>query len=120
MSVSFKSVQPLADFLRVLIAPTIWFAHFTFLYGAEALICIGPATERSAIMGWTAILATAAALTGLIILMARLLQSAKAAAARTDRGNAWLPQVSLLLALLSALGIIWTALPTAILPACAS
>jgi hypothetical protein len=119
MSGSSKSVQPLRDFLRVLIAPAVWFAHFSFLYGAEALICIEPPPGRGAAMGWTAILATAVALTGVIVLIWRLLYSAKTTALPADRGGAWLRHVSLLLAILSALGIIWTALPTTILPACA-
>ena len=118
MSAASKPVRPFADFLRVLIAPAIWFAHFSLVYAAEALICIGPPAGRGTTMGWIVILATAAALTGLIILAARLLRSGNAAPSRSDRGKAWLRRASLPLTLLSVLGVIWTALPAAILPVC--
>jgi hypothetical protein len=120
MSAALKPVRPLGDFLRMLIAPAIWFAHFSLLYAADALICIGPPADRGTTMGWMVGLATAAALAGLIILVARLLRSKKIVTPRSDNGTAWLRRTSLLLALLSTLGIIWTTLPTAILPACAS
>jgi len=119
MSATFKPVRPLGDFLRMLIAPAIWFAHFSLLYAAETLICIGPPAARGATMGWAVFLATAAALTGLIILAARLIRAGKMATPKSEDGTAWLRRTSLLLTLLSALGVIWTTLPTAVLPACA-
>jgi hypothetical protein len=119
MSATLKPVRPVGDFLRMTIAPTIWFAHFSVLYAAEALICIGPPADWGATMRWTVILATAAALGGLIILAARLLRSGKNAPPRSEDSAAWLRRTSLLLTLLSALAVIWTTLPTAVLPACA-
>lgn len=119
MSAASKPVRPFGDFLRVLIAPAIWFAHFSVLYAAEALICIGPQAGRGTTMGWIVMLATAVASTGLIILTVRLLRSGKMAAPRSGHSISWLQRTSLLLTLLSALGIIWTTLPTAVLPACA-
>lgn len=119
MSAAFKPVRPLGDFLRVLIAPAVWFAHFSFLYGTEALICIGPPAGRDATMGWAAILATAVALSGLVVLATRLLRSRETPRLKSEDANAWLRRTSLLLTLLSALAIIWTTLPTAVLPACA-
>lgn len=118
MSAAFKPVLPLSDFLRVLIGPAIWFVHFSLVYAAEALICIGPPADRGSTMGWTVFLATAAALTGLAILAARPFRSGKKAARRSEDGTAWLRHTPLLLTLLSALGIIWTTLPTAVLPVC--
>jgi hypothetical protein len=119
MSATLKPVRPLGDFLRMMIAPAIWFAHFSGLYAAETLVCLGPPADRSTMMGWIVVLATAAALTGLIILAARLLRSGKTGPSRADSGKAWLRRASLPLTLLSALGVIWTALPAAILPVCA-
>lgn len=120
MNAASKLVRPLGDFLRMLIAPAIWFAHFSLLYAAETLICIGPPADRGTTMGWSVLLATAAALTGLIILAARLIRAGKIAPTRPEDGMAWLRRTSLLLTLLSALGVIWTTLPTAVLPACTS
>lgn len=119
MSTAIKPVRPFRDFLRVLIAPAIWFAHFSVLYGAEALICIGPTADRGTTLGWTVFLATAAASTGLITLVVRLLRSGKMAPRKSEDGTAWLRRTSLLLTLLSALGIVWTTLPTVVLSACA-
>jgi hypothetical protein len=112
-------VRPFGDFLRLLIAPTIWFAHFSLLYAAEALICIGPAADRGGAMGGTVVVVTVAALTGLLILGARLLRSGETVAPEPGHSASWLRRTSLLLTLLSALGILWTTLPTVILPACA-
>jgi hypothetical protein len=119
MSAPLKPVRPLGDFLRVLIAPTIWFGHFSLLYAAETLICIGPPADRGTAMGWTVILATAAALAGLVILAAQLFRAGRMASPEAQDNTVWLRRTSLLLTLLSALGVIWTTLPTAILPACA-
>jgi hypothetical protein len=115
MSATFK---PLGDFLRVLIAPAIWLAHLSIVYGAEALICIGPPADRTTRMGWMIFLATSAAVAGLAILVVGLLRRQNTASSGFDRGNAWLLRASLLLSLLSALGIVWTTLPATILPAC--
>lgn len=120
MSAASKPVRPFGDFLRLLIAPAIWFAHFSSLYAAETLICIGPPADQATTMGWIAVLATAAGLTGLIILAARLRRFGRIAAPGPGHGRSWLRRTALLLTLLSALGIIWTTLPTVILPACVS
>ena len=45
---STPRVRPLADLLRLFIGPGIWFAHFTLVYGAEALICTPPVAPASA------------------------------------------------------------------------
>jgi hypothetical protein len=115
MSAAFKPVRPLGDFLRVLIAPAIWFLHLVILYAAEALICIGPPAVQSTAMAWTVFLATAAALTGLILV---ILRPGQCPLPSSDRRNAWFPRASLLLTLLSVLGVIWTIMPTALLPVC--
>lgn len=119
MSAASQPVRPLSDFLRVLIAPAIWFAHFSVLYAAEALTCIGSPADRGNTMGWTVILATVAALAGLLILGASLRRSGKMVAPRSGHSTAWLRHTSLLLTLLSALGVIWTTLPATVLPVCA-
>jgi hypothetical protein len=118
MSAASKPVRPFGDFLRVLIAPAIWFAHFSVLYAAEALICIGPPGDRGTTMGWTVFLATAAALTSLAILAAGILRAGNTPPT-ANQESTWFPRVSVLLTILSVLGVIWTVLPTLALPACA-
>jgi hypothetical protein len=117
MSATFK---PLGDFLRVLIAPAIWFGHLSIVYAAEALICIGPPADQTTMMRWMVFLATSAATAGLVTLVVGLFRRRHAASRGFDRENAWHARVSLLLTLLSAVGIVWTTLPATILPACAS
>ena len=120
MSAAFTPVRPFGDFLRVLIAPTIWFAHLSIVYGAEALICIGPPADRTTRMGWVVFLATSAAMTGLAILVVGLLRRWNATSPNFDRENLWLFRVSWLITVLSTMGIVWTTLPAAILPVCTS
>ncbi|ANW01072.1 hypothetical protein [Bradyrhizobium icense] len=111
--------QPsLGNLLRVLAPPLIWFLHLTTVYAAEALICIGPAAAAATMIAWTIALATAAALTALL-LTAWTLHRGDAGHTQSVGSSRFLPGVSYLLILLSLLGIAWTILPTIFLPACA-
>ena len=115
-----QRVRPLSDFLRVFTAPTIWFMHLIVVYGAEALICTGTAVSSGSAMVWTVALVSATALIGLGISAAGLNWRRVILSERTDRRRSmFLPAVALTLTLLSLLGVVWTALPTALLPACA-
>ena len=108
-------VRPLADLLRLFIPPTIWFAHFTVIYGAKALICTPP-VARASVMMWIGVVATAATLAALIAFAFLLGRPVN----RTEHTDAeFLHGATLLLALLSGLGVIWTAFPLAVLPVCA-
>lgn len=118
MSDTFKPVRPLADFLQALAPLLIWFAHLTILYAAETLICIGPPAAAATVMAWTTALATAAALTALL-LAAWMLRRSKASGTQNLGGSRFLAGVSYLLILLSLLGVVWTTLPTVVLPVCA-
>jgi bacteriorhodopsin len=110
--------QPLSAMLQMLAGPVIWFAHFVVLYGAEALICTPP-LESSGAMTSVTIAATVAALVALGIFAAIVMRQFTAASRNhTDAG--FLRVASLFLALLSAIAVIWVALPTAILPVCAA
>ena len=115
MSTARPRVRPLADLLRLFVPPIVWFAHFTIVYGAEALICTPPAAGRGTML-WIGALATAAALMALIasaVLIRRAGRDDEQPDASFLRGAAsWL-------ALLSGLGVIWTAFPLAALPVCA-
>jgi hypothetical protein len=116
MSTARPRVRPLADLLRLFVAPGVWFAHFTVVYGAEALICTPPVTGRG-VMIWTGAAATVLALAALVAFA--FMQSRPAD--RTEHtGAAFLHDAALLLALLSGLGVMWTAFPLAVLSFCAS
>ena len=65
MSDIFK--PSLGSLLQVLAPPLVWFLHLTTVYAAEALICTAPARATDAMMAWTVALATAAALTALLL-----------------------------------------------------
>jgi len=116
MSAARPRVRPLADLLRLFVPPGVWFAHFTIVYGAEALICTPP-VARPGIMLWIGAFATGAALVALtacaVMLVCRM--------GRDDEqpDAAFLHGATLWLALLSGFGVIWTAFPLAVLPVCA-
>jgi hypothetical protein len=112
-------VQPLSAMLQMLTGPVIWFAHFVLLYGAEALICTPPLARPGAMTSIT-VAATLAALGALAIFVAILMRRPAAAGSRDHGDVGFLRAASLLLALLSAIAVVWVALPTAILPVCAA
>jgi uncharacterized RDD family membrane protein YckC len=112
------SARPLADLLAVCIPPTLWFMHFGVLYGAEALLCTPPAAGRGAMI-WIGALFTAATLAALAWFALGLRRPSRDGADQHS-GAAFLRSVGLLLALLAALGVVWTALPVAALPVCAN
>ena len=115
MSAARPRVRPLADLLRLFVPPVVWFAHFTVVYGGEALICTPPVTKPG-IMLWTGAAATAVAFAALA---AFAFMQSRASDRTDDAGAAFLRGAGLLLALLSALGVIWIAFPLAVLPPCA-
>jgi len=107
--------RPLADFLRVFVGPVVWFLHLVLLYGAEALICMPPAGSGRATI-WVGVSATAGALGALVMVAV--------SAPRADRqsrhvGATFLRNTTLWLALLSAVGVIWNALPLVLVAGCA-
>ena len=112
------SVRPVTDLFAVFIAPALWFAHFGVLYGAEALLCTPPATARGALV-WIGALVTVVTLAVLAwFVLPRPQPSGRADDEHT--GAAFLRSVELLLALLAALGVVWTVFPITVLPVCAT
>jgi len=111
-------VRPLADLLRLFIGPGLWFVHFIVLYGAEALICTPPATSARA-MTWIASAATTMVLGALAVFGWALMRRPPPDDRLEEHtGAAFLYVTALMLAALSALGVVWTALPVALLPVC--
>lgn len=120
MSPASKPVRPLRDFLHVLVAPTIWFAHFSIVYGAEALICRGSQAAGDTAMTWTILLASGAALAGLCAYAVLMLSPDNASdRARNHDRIKFLPGISLILVLLSSWSVVWTTFPILFLTACA-
>lgn len=114
-------VRPLADLLRVFVGPGLWFAHFTIVYGAEALICRAPGASAGRAMTMLGGAATVAVLLALAAFATILLRTRRATdSAASHAGANLLHGTALGLALVSAIGVIWTAFPLALLPVCVS
>lgn len=101
-----KAVRPLTDLLLIFAGPVIWFAHFSFIYGAQTLSCLGPDADTRLL--WAYAIATLVALAALGFL-----------ATTNMRHTGFLPRAGLALALLAIPAVIWTAIPALLLPACA-
>lgn len=108
----FMTVRPLADLLRIAVAPLIWFLHLSAVYAAEAMICSGILNTWSNIGGIVIVL-TMIALLGLAVTGVVIARSA-------EQGTNWLRRASLILTYLSAIGVVWTSLPSSLLPSCAT
>jgi hypothetical protein len=119
MKEAHTPVRPLGDFLRVLAPPAIWFMHLVVIYGAEALICIGPSPSGAAMVR-VVVLATVAALIGLVVSAAMVIRPGFVFAARPGGGSTFLAGTALMLTVLAGLAVIWAAVPAVALPACAS
>lgn len=103
--------RPLADLLRLGIGPLVWFAHFSLSYAAEGVICRPPNPSPAAML-WFGAVTTMLALTYLVVFGFR------ARRGRDQTDALFLRQATILLTILSALGVIWTAVPIIILRAC--
>ena len=101
---STPRVRPLADLLQLFTGPAVWFAHFTVVYGAEALICTPPVGSPRA-MVWIGAAATIAALGALGAFAVALLRRQRnpKSAGRAHRCGIFARCAALLLALLSAM-----------------
>jgi hypothetical protein len=110
--------RPATDLFAVFIPPALWFAHFGVLYGAEALLCTPPAAARGTLV-WIGALFTVATLAALAWFALQRRPRPSADRADAHIGAAFLRSVGLLLTLLAALGVVWTAFPIAFLPVCA-
>ena len=107
--------------MRLLIAPGVWLAHFTFAYVMVSLVCAAGAAERE-ILGIAVVpLAVGAATVAACALF--LVQGVidyRRWRSLDDRTRAFTSIVSVLLCGLSALGVLWVAFPVFVLPPCAA
>ncbi|MHB0770954.1 hypothetical protein [Bradyrhizobium sp. 5.13L] len=111
------TVRPLTDLLRITAAPMIWFVHLTSIYSAEAVICTGILPVRLS-MGWIVVGFTIIAIIGLAATAAITAKGGRTSFGTAEQSGAWLRSASLLLILLSAIGVGWTSLPSFLLPGC--
>lgn len=103
-----KATRPINDLLKIFAGPAIWFGHFSFIYGAATLGCLGPAASADRRMLWIYALTTIAALASLGLL-----------ARRESRNEGFLSRACLGLTLLAILGVVGTIIPATFLPLCA-
>jgi hypothetical protein len=113
MSMTRNCAGSIGELTVPLTGPAVWAAHLFTLYGAEALLCSMP-TPSVAMLWFAAMAATAIAA---ILLLGFMLWQAR----RKNRHAAtrfFLRELSLVLAGLALLGVLWTSLPAASVPAC--
>jgi hypothetical protein len=107
---------PLSHLVLALTGPIVWAAHFFILYLAEAFTCTSAGIAHDAVR-WIGAGATAAALAILAVWSMRFSKTA-----RGSVGGLSQPEVrfafAVPLALLSAIAILWSAMPLVLLPVC--
>ena len=117
MSEAPPRARPFAEMLYCLAGPSVWAAHFFVLYGAHALICARMGTGAPSLL-WPSLAASATALAllglaGIIALRVRF------GARRNGRSEAMFSRkLAIGLALISMLGVLWGALPAALMAPC--
>jgi hypothetical protein len=106
--------RPLGNFLCIFLGPVVWLLHLVLLYAAEGLFCMPPAaTGRGTI--WVGITVTAGALAALVLVA---VSAPRVDGPSEHAGATFLRKATLSLALLSAVGVVWNALPLALVSAC--
>src|SRR5688572_19844762 len=110
--------KSISDFLWVLSGPIIWAAHFFSIYLVEALLCTATMPSGRAMTAATSTLTAAALLAMFIIVIYRIpLPEIGLNSARDEKG--FLALLTLILVILSALAVIWVAMPGFWLSVCA-
>jgi hypothetical protein len=122
--ISRSDVRPIGDLLVCCLGPAVWAAHLFVMYAAETLVCTGAwAGARDLHFLLIAAGATAVALAMLLGLIVRRIGFAAAhrqAGLPVDASSSFLHDASLMLALLAMLGVLWVALPAALVTGCPS
>lgn len=113
-----RRAMPVSDFLWVLSGPTIWAVHFFSIYLVEALLCIGERPSGTVMTAATSTLTGAALLALLGIVAYRCsFSEIRMNTIRNEKG--FLAVLTLMLIALSALAVIWVAMPGFWLSVCA-
>jgi hypothetical protein len=103
--------------MRLFVGPFVWFLHLALLYGAEALICTPPVGSERAMMWLGA--ATSIAALGVLAMLTAVPMRRVEDPPGMHTGAGFLRKATLLLTLLSAVGVIWNAFLVALVPTCA-
>ena len=107
--------------MRLLIAPGVWLAHFTFAYVLVSLVCSAGGAQREilgiALVPLTVGMATIAACAVFVLQGWVDYRRWRAHEAGTQ---GFISIVSVLLCGLSAIGVLWVAFPAFVLPPCAA
>lgn len=117
-----SKTESISELLLCFAGPMVWAAHLFVMYGAEALICTGPvATSDKSYFQPVAIAATVLALVSLLCFLTWQWAWNRCDDPERDVGDGlwFLRRTSMALAALTMLGVLWTALPMALLPVCA-
>jgi hypothetical protein len=116
---ALSTTDSVGKFILCLAGPVIWAAHLAALYGGHTLICARLASSANVWWAVTVSVVTALSLVG-VALVVRWQWSPPRPADRLpeQRRPSFLRSVSLALAGLSALALIWNALPAALVPPC--
>jgi hypothetical protein len=106
-----------------LTGPIVWVAHFSLLYGIDAAICSGFGMAFLERHFWLLALGlTALALITLLCFIAWqfAVRRRNDHAPNNGSGSPFLRDTSIALAALAMIGVLWSALPAMLLPACAT
>jgi hypothetical protein len=106
-------IRPISDFLWIMIGPAIWAGHLFLLYAAETLICLSSPSQGT-------MLVTTMTLTGVALCALAAAAYAHRARAKTLPADErdFVPLVTMTLAGISAIAVIWTAVPGLALRVC--
>ena len=106
----------LTDVLRWLAGPIIWAAHLLIVYASESILCTrGGGADGHFIL---VLLASAAALAGLLAIVIRGWRGQPARATENLNGSAFMDKAAIMLGMLSLIAVLWSAVPALVISAC--
>jgi len=108
-----------ATVFRLLAGPVIWALHFGAIYFMQSMLCAhGLATDRIAGVGAIPALIVVFTLVAEAALLIAVLPSAMVLRAGSEREPRFEAQVTVFLAILSAVAILWAGITWTIVPSC--
>ncbi len=114
------AARPIGDLLLSLWGPSVWAAHFFVMYAAETLAC--SRAGASSYQAQLAVVTAAVTAIALISLLGFMIRQYVVPNERAQFGyvtSSWLRRISIVLAALAMLAVVWVALPLTMVPACA-
>jgi hypothetical protein len=102
-----------------LFGPVVWAVHFFLLYGIATVLCAGPEASQPGLVRLLALGVTVLALAAIACFVAlQFIGGRSREAHRLETVRAFLRVTGMTLAGLAAVGIVWTAAGTILIPAC--